>query len=69
MNEEERKGRLIRKIRGGVRIGKSYVHSSNLSWPFVKLEIYNDELIINSFLFNIKIKKMRSIQSNITKDY
>src|SRR3989344_3282117 len=51
------KSKLSFKTRGGIRLGKSYWNSSNTTWPFAKIEIFKEKLIINSIFHKIDFNK------------
>jgi len=51
-------GVLLHKELGGLHVGKSEFFRSRMTWPFAKIEIYHDKIVINYlFFFNIEIMK------------
>src|SRR3989344_5161004 len=50
------KNEVYREI-GGIRIGDSYWISSNATWPFAKLKVNRENLIINSPFSELKFKR------------
>jgi hypothetical protein len=64
MNEENKeKSTLIYKERGGLQgIGIGYA-----TWPFAKLEIFNDKLVLTTFIFFGKIEFKKSQIVSIEK--
>jgi hypothetical protein len=44
--QENEESKLIYKVRGTGRIGTSMVHSWRATWPFAKLEFYNDRIVL-----------------------
>jgi len=41
------KNKRLYEETGGIRVGHSYWFSSNYTWPFAKLRIYKDKVIID----------------------
>ena len=43
--------------RGGMRKGKNYLLSMNFSWPFAKIEVYREMIVLKYFFGRLQLEK------------
>ena len=54
-----KKEKPLLQARGGIHIGESFINSANASWPFGKIEVYKDRIIL----------KLKFINESITQKF
>lgn len=51
------KNKLLYGETGGIRVGHSYWFSSNYTWPFAKLRVYKNKIVIKYRFSNLELRK------------